>query len=465
MRAGLKTAYGLELSDELILLARVSRRGSSQVVLSAPLAAPETARALQQAEDEVARGAAVLAVAAPAAHTAVRRLRAPFASPKKAARIWPALLDVELPFPVESACCCYGTARVEQGGTIGVAAAMRNHDLAAFLDACRTRGFDPTHCDAEALALWSQQAVETPPVRMDRPRAVVWLGPDHVTIARGHGAEFIAAHVLRASPLSGDPAAFDALWTARAAQILGTHLAESGQTEMDVWWAGPGAVNDTLVTRLRRLLPADLAIRHETCRQPASMLARALARRAADESGMNFRSGEWMHPALGRTRAKELKNAYIGVITVALLVLGLNLGESILRRRQTETLQRRLTVAAQVIAGSRIPRGQERLMVERAIAARAQETLPFRQALDPEGMEGRLARIVEAASASGVELSRLGLSSATISMEGSAPDIQDIERLAERVRALGWAVQSDSPGRTPAGHPRFILKGQIHHEE
>jgi len=160
-----------------------------------------------------------------------------------------------------------------------------------------------------------------------------------------------------------------------------------------------------------------------------------------------------------------LKNAYIGVITVALLVLGLNLGESILRRRQTETLQRRLTVAAQVIAGSRIPRGQERLMVERAIAARAQETLPFRQALDPEGMEGRLARIVEAASASGVELSRLGLSSATISMEGSAPDIQDIERLAERVRALGWAVQSDSPGRTPAGHPRFILKGQIHHEE
>ena len=64
----------------------------------------------------------------------------------------------------------------------------------------------------------------------------------------------------------------------------------------------------------------------------------------------------------------------------------------------------------------------------------------------------------------GIEISRLSLSAVAISIEGSAPGIQALEGLAERLRGQGWDVQSDTPGLTPEGRPRFLLKGTAAHE-
>ena len=61
-------------------------------------------------------------------------------------------------------------------------------------------------------------------------------------------------------------------------------------------------------------------------------------------------------------------------------------------------------------------------------------------------------------------MSRLALSPVAISVEGSAIGIQAIEGFAERLRQRGWSVQSDSPGLTPEGRQRFILKGTANHE-
>ena len=76
----------------------------------------------------------------------------------------------------------------------------------------------------------------------------------------------------------------------------------------------------------------------------------------------------------------------------------------------------------------------------------------------------RCVQWVATASALGIEISRLALSPVAISIEGSAPSIQTIEGLGERIREQGWAVQSDSPGRTPEGRQQFILKGAVSHE-
>jgi hypothetical protein len=467
MSCGFKTAYGLDVSAGRLVLARTVRRGVPQTLLAAAPDSDETRRALQSIAREVEKGAAALAVCAPAVQTVIRRLRAPFPSIPKAAKVWASLLDVELPFPVESAICSYGSARVENGAAAAIAAAIRRSDLAAFDESCRAAGFDPTHCDAEALALWDQQAVEIPPARAERPRAVVWLGADHVTVARGRGAEFMAAHLLRASPLadsSGDGLSFEALWASRARQIISAHVAETGGTEMDLWWAGPGAEDEAGVARLRQALPSEFALRSEIHRQPASFLARALARRAAEGIGVNFKTGDLSHPALLRSQDKKLRRTYLSVIAAAVLVLGLNLGESVMRELRAASLQQRLTAAAQAIAGKNIPRGQEELLVERAISSRDQETQPFRNALDAEGMEGRLAQALDEAQALGVEISRLSLSPAALSVEGSAMGIQAIEGFAERLRGRGWTVQSDSPGLTPEGRQRFILKGTASHE-
>ena len=464
MAESFKAGYGLDLSAGRMVLARCAPRGVPQVVLSADRGAEESIRLLKSVDLEVEKGAAALAICAPAAQTAIRRLRAPFASPRKAAKVWASLLDVDLPFPVESAVCSYGPPRIDQGGAVTIAAAIRKSDLAALGDSCRAAGFDPTHCDAEALALWDQQTADAPPARAEIPRALVWLGFDHVTIVRGRGSEFMAAHVVRTSSLSGDPQAFEAAWAARARQVIAAHLAETDGSEMDLWWAGPGAEDEARLTRLRRVLPAEFALRHETHRQPASFLARALARRAAEGEGVNFRSGDDEHPALRRMRERKSRWACGSVMAASLLVLALNFGESVFRRQRIESAQRELTAAAQAIAGEAIPRGQESLMVERAISRRDEETQPFRTALDPDGLEGRLAGALREASALGIEMYHLGLSPAAISIQGAAPNVQVIEAFSERLREQDWVVQSESSGSSPEGRPQFILKGMLRHE-
>ncbi len=465
MAAAFKTAYGLDRAGGQLLVARAGPRGAPQLLLAAAAASAEARRALEDIGREVRQGTAALAVSVPAAQTVVRRLRAPFASAAKAARVWDSLLDVELPFPVESAARAYAGPRAENGGIVAVAAAIRKPELAAFLDACRAEGLDPTHCDAEALALWSQQAAEAPPARAGQPRVVAWLGYTHAAILRGRGGEFLAAHVIRAAPAGADTAAFAGLWAARLPQILGMHLAETGGEELDFWWTGPGAEDETLVAALRKALPAEIPIRHEIHRQPGTLLVRALARRAAEDSGVNFRTGETAHPAVVAAAEKNLRRAYAGVLAAALLVLAVNAGAAVWRRSRAADLQEHLTRAARTIAGKNIPRGQESLMVERAIVRRDGETQPFRDAMDPVGLEGQLARVIEEARALGIEISRLTLTSGALLLEGAAASIQAVEGLSDRLRLQGWLVQSESPGRMPDGRQQFILKGGTSHAE
>jgi len=467
MGEGYKTAYGVEISPNRIVWTRALRRGGSETLLVGDPASDEARHLLQLVAREIEKGDAVLAFSTPAPQTVIRPLRAPFASVKKAGKVWASLLDVALPFPVESAICCYSAAQVEKGGTIAIAAAIRRSDLDAFEETTQAAGFQPTHCDAEALALWSQQEVEAPPTRSELPRAVVWLGEDHVTIARGRGTTFMAAHVLRASPLADseeEQRAFETLWAARMQQILLTHLRETDAAEMDLWWAGPGAEDESRVTRLRKALSSEFSLRQETHRDPNSFLARALARRAMEGSGVNFKSGERMHSAVHRKQTRGLKRAYMAVVASAALVLFLNGAETILRKHRISSIQRQLTEAAESITGQPVPRGQESLLVERAISRRDEETQPFRNALDADGMEGRFARVLEEATALDIEISRLVLSPMALSINGSATSIQAIEGLAERLRAKDWTVQSDTPGRTPEGRQRFILKGTASHE-
>lgn len=467
MAEGCSIAYGLEVSAGRLVLARAARRGPAQVVLAAAADSDEARRALSAVAREVEQGAAALAVSVPAAQTVVRRLRAPFASVRKAAKVWPSLLDVDLPFPVEGAACAFGEPRVEGMGTLAIAAAIRKGDLSAFDDACRAAGFDPTHADAEALALWDQLAEEAPPVRAGQPRALVWLGADHVALMRGRGTEFMAVHLLRASPLAADPearAAFESLWASRLGPVLQAHLAETESAEMDLWWAGPGAEDEERTSQLRRRLPPGLAVRHEVLRQPESFLARSLARRAAAGTGIDFKTGEFANPARERAGCRRRRSARLCAAAAAVLVLALNLGEGVQRQRRDDALQRELAAAARAIAGPGIPRGQEVLMVERALAERDEATRPFRTALDPAGLEGRLVQVLDEADALDLEVSRLTMSPLALLIEGSAVSIQAVEGLAERMGVQGWTVQSDTPGRTPEGRPRFILKGARRHE-
>ncbi len=140
MAGGYKAAYGLELAGGRVVLARATRRSAPQVLYAGPADSEEARRILAGAARDVERGSAALAAAVPAEQTVIRRLRAPFASVRKAARVWASLLDVELPFPVEGAVCAYSPPRLDDGGTVAVAAAIRQGDLAAFGTPAGPRG-------------------------------------------------------------------------------------------------------------------------------------------------------------------------------------------------------------------------------------------------------------------------------------------------------------------------------------
>lgn len=459
-----KIAYGMELAAGQCCLVRAGGRMEPQLLAAAPPDSDEIRGHLEGIAREVARGSAALAVAVPAELTVTRRLRAPFASSAKAARIWDSLLDVDLPFPIESALRSYSAPRVEGKETIALAAAIRQTDLAAFLEACRPQGIQPTHCDAAALALWSQQILEAPPARAHLARILIWLGHSHAMVLRGRGPEFWAAHVLRVSPLN-DPESFAQILSARLPAILQSHQEESGCEEMDGWWAGPGAEQPDLLARLQKRLPATLRLRHGVHRQPSWLLARALARRAADGSGVNFRAGEWVHPAVRAAATRRMQRAHGGLIAAAVLLLALNAGERLGRRKEAEQVQQDLTAAARAIAGEAVPRGQELLMVERTVARRDEETRYFREALDPVGVEGRLVRLLEIAAAGGVEIKRLALSVSALQMEGTVANIQTLEQVAEQLRRENWAVHTESSGRAPDGRHLFLLKGGPPHAE
>ncbi len=81
-------------------------------------------------------------------------------------------------------------------------------------------------------------------------------------------------------------------------------------------------------------------------------------------------------------------------------------------------------------------------------------------------MEGRFARFLEEAAVHDIDVSQLKVSPLAISIEGSAPNIQAIEGLAEQMRAKGWSVPTPKTlGRTEDGDDeQFILEGTANHE-
>ena len=452
-------AYGLEWAGDRLLVARATRREPARVILDAPATADEARAALQAATREIARAGSAVAVSAPATQTILRRLQAPFTAPRKAAGVWATLLDVDLPFPIEAAACAYTAPRREANQTSVTAAVIREIDLNAFEETCREARCEPTHCDAEALALWSQLAREAPPARAETARAIVWLATDHVTIARGRGADFMAAHVLRIALHAADRASFEAIWRARCRPIMAAHLAETGAEEIDVWWAGPGTQDRATVARLQQALGADLRVRHATPANPETLLVRALAQRALEGSGINFQTGHRTHPGLMQRAQRKVRRASQSLLAMALLVLALNAALIGLRRHQDSLHQRALHAAATAIAGPGIPPGQERLLVERARNRRDEDMRPFRNAADPFGLEVQWVEILNATADMEVEISRLELTDLALTLEGSSANIQAGEALADKLRDRGWNVQVDSPGRTPEGRQQFIVKG------
>ena len=94
-------------------------------------------------------------------HSLTCRLQAPVKSTRKAKMVFPSLLDVQLPFPLENCvfeftdCIKNPDQSVE---TIAVAALKKT--LETQLASCKAAGCDPEIMDHEGLALWEESLLE-----------------------------------------------------------------------------------------------------------------------------------------------------------------------------------------------------------------------------------------------------------------------------------------------------------------
>ncbi len=389
-------------------------------------------------------------------------LQAPFASIPKAQKVLPSLLDVQLPFPLEGCQVRFvDIRRTPEGGVRALAVAARADDVRARLDRCRAQGWDPVLLDHEGLALWTQSREECP-LPAETRRILLHLDADHVVLVVGQGDRYDAAHSVQSEWAGEDPGgqAFPEQIIGRLQRILRAELPEPGAVH---WLAsGAGASHAARVQGLHRALagarPGPLTIH----RAPEAFLARALATRALTPGPLrcNLRAGELAHPDLLRQlRARKLTTAAL-FLAAGLLLCGVNLGWHLLTAQREAGFRQTIAgLAADLAPGVRIFPGQEVREARKASERRAVQEAPFLDAFAvPLG--GALAELAQAGRAEGTAYATLALRRAGFELAGEADDWDQCERLAARLRALGYAVTLERQEALAEAQVRFLIQGQ-----
>jgi hypothetical protein len=437
-----RVAYGLDVSGSGVTMVRAERARGGLSWEHVPFVRDDL-------EAAVVKGAAVVS-SVPVGTAIATWVVAPFSSASKAKRVFPTLLDIQLPFPLESCVSLFTeTLRIEPdevelpaampgpaGGTsrqrtASLALAARTEDIERRLAELSSMGIEPHVLDHQGVALWTQGLREFPSNAVDAPVRVVVLGRGDSTImVIGRGARFWSAHRVRAS----EPAALDRYLLA---QVQKRGL-DTQSVSVEWLWAGDVAT----VSELRAAVEQRWFGRSVSVDAPESFLARALATRAllAGPTRGNLRSGALAHAgARARTHGAESRAA------ATLLAAGLLLCVAPFGLKQVAAA-RRSAVDAQF--GTRLnkllgyaekARGANALLiVERELADRAVRQQPLSDAMKASllaELQGSIAGIGDKA-----QIGYLALRSGELKLEGTIPGRGHESSLRNALSELGYEV-------------------------
>ncbi len=444
-------AYGLDFGESHLALVKAVRRGARprfEVLRekSGPFDAADLAALNNVITHEVVCGKASIMAAMPVRDSLTQQVETPLTSLPKACKVLPSLLDVGLPFPVESCACSFPDVRRTAAGQVQALA------VAARLDAIRERmaclrytGLDPVLLDHEGIALWERSLAEIPAGPFFR--VVAFLTWDQASLVVGSGDQFEGAYPFRLDfsavrdsedVLGGETAR---AFSQRVNRILRPIGVQKLQDAMQWVWAGPvaeqRAVTETLQTDLQFSLRQDFF----TVDHPFSFLARALAWRGLEPRAraVNFRDNKLAHPRLCEWRRRKQVGLAAAWLVAALLLCVLNITWSrLLQIRDTQAQQALQDVARQVTGLSRIDKGMEKDMVEHYLEKRRKQGSPFVRTFKPSLLR-TLVDLLFMARKNGIELYEITLDDESVCIRGAAPDWNVPEKLNAYLIQKGYA--------------------------
>lgn len=463
-----RTCYGVALAGSAIRIVRARRLASGrlrQSVIQPASAAAPNALAWQQWLLDKQQPTNLVAGCVLAQESLALWLQTPLTSLAKAKQVLPALLDVQLPFPLENCYYCCAEWRRTAAGTLrALAIVARRENLKARLMAYAEQGLQPAWLDHEGLALWSQSCHEHP-LAADVYRVILCLELDHLALVVGRGDCFQNAHgllinltnLIEASPeRAGDLAGL----IGRIQRIMRAELPES----LPVHWmlGGAGAAQATLTTSLHQALAAEWPGPCLVHQEPETLLARALSARALTgaQPRCNLRVAELAHPLL-RRRLRQRAWLTAGLFLASgLLLCALNLSERLLLKRRAVGINRSIELLAKELTqSSRIPYGQELREARKAMEQRSEQQQPFLDAFAPAALNS-LAELLRAGQASGVAYENLTLQRGGFSLRGACDDWDQCAQLAASLQALGYETQLDRQEALQDAQVRFMIKGE-----
>lgn len=418
------SCYGVDLQGDDAVVVRAARSRGRVTTVRIPSDDPAF-------REKIGRGAACVGCLS-SRESFARWVEVPLPASKKARKVLPSVLDIELPFSLET--CVYEFFGIEQtarGTTRALAVVARLADVEKKVEACRRAGIDPVVLDQEGLAIWTQGLHEAPLSSAGGPgvtRVIVYLGGDRTCVAIGHGEAFVSAHGL-----------------GRADGVSLIRLLKTCQLPDTVqWaWAGPGAADGEAVgalhAELARHWPGPSFVHPE----PEAFLARAVATRAllAGPWRCNLRLGPAQHPRIERRQRSQSVKAALLFLTAGLLLVGVNLAWSRAVRAREARIDQAFDALRDRLLGYRLP-----VKGEKAIAAVRlkleqdwQRLAPFVDAFGPSRRE-TLIGVMDIGSRRGLTYDTVSLAPGSVLISGLAPDWKSGEELAAYLRQAGFRV-------------------------
>jgi len=445
-----RVCFGVTLAGAAAVAVRAWRSSGGTVHQAAP--APGGAAALRQGDHRGGATAGCLAVQ----ESLTLWLNSPLASRAKAEKVLPALLDIQLPFPLED--CQYQFVefrRTPEGTVSALVCAARREAIQACLERYQAQGADPMLLDHEGLALWTQGLAEWPAAPRQN-RALIYLAEDHTTLVIGCGARYGNAHSLQ---MPSPPAADDGLVN-RLQLLLHADLPAGAGVQ---WlFCGARAGETAVVETLHRALTRDWPGHLTRLKDPASFLARALCERALKRGPLrcNLRRLGFTHPAVQRAVDGRARAAAIGILVAGLLLAGFSLAARLLGERRFNHVKAEIaTLAGELAPGAAIPYGRETVEVQKAWEQQALQTAPFPDAFAPS-LAPRLAEVVKAGQASAVRFETLNLRRNSLVLTGVADDWDQCGQLEQRLKALGYAVKLQRQEAIAENEVRFTVNAE-----